>query len=319
MDAGQLVSFRGLRNHRNQTIGQHIGTVDHRAETGRAFGMSRTDHVIEIGLVRGEQDRHRRRRYRSDVITGLRQRRRNGLPRLLDDGSVRARVRHWPQHPEIVQLILTDHTTGPTTSSLSAWLSILASSGATMVRTGALSESATSPFLSLGFERIQVLSLLEMTIDRNPMTMAPLHSLRSIRGPRQIALAARIDTAAFDPGWELDSQGIVDACEATPQHRIRLAVTAADEPAGYVITGRNGTAGFVQRLAVLPRFEGQGVASSLLSDGLSWLQRRGARTVLVNTDVANVRARRLYERFGFVLLEETLHVLERRLTTDLRS
>ena len=77
-----------------------------------------------------------------------------------------------------------------------------------------------------------------------------------------------------------------------------------------MITGRNGSAGFVQRLAVRPDDEGQGIATSLLLDGLRWLQRKGVREVLVNTDFGNQRALDLYARFGFTLLPDSLQVFE---------
>jgi ribosomal-protein-alanine N-acetyltransferase len=133
--------------------------------------------------------------------------------------------------------------------------------------------------------------------------------MRPIRSRRQLSTAARIDVAAFAPGWHLDETGIIDASNATPQSRVRLAVTADDEPAGYMITGRNGTAGFVQRLAVDPRLAGRGVARALLHDGIQWLGRRGVTEVLVNTDLDNRRALDLYRRHGFAELPERLSVL----------
>jgi ribosomal protein S18 acetylase RimI-like enzyme len=187
------------------------------------------------------------------------------------------------------------------------------------VRTGALSASATPPFTQLGFVSFQRLALLRLELDRpndrlegalhDSSSGASRHELRAVRGSRQVATLARIDRAAFVDGWDLDATGILDACQATPQHRVRLAVTANDEPAGYMITGRNGAAGFVQRLAVHPDFEGRGVASSLLVDGLVWLQRRRVDDVLVNTNFDNERALDLYRRFGFEPLEESLSVL----------
>jgi len=253
------------------------------------------------------------------VITGLRQRRRDGLPRLLDDGRTRARLRPWPHQPRIAQLILTDHTKAPTVNTLETWLTVARDHGFTSVRTGALSASATPPFTELGFVSIQRLALLRLELDRpNELLEGALHDsssgtsrheLRAVRGSRQIATLARIDRAAFVDGWDLDATGILDACQATPQHRVRLAVTSNDEPAGYMITGRNGAAGFVQRLAVHPDFEGRGVASSLLVDGLMWLQRRRVDDVLVNTNFDNERALDLYRRFGFEPLEDSLSVL----------
>ena len=119
-----------------------------------------------------------------------------------------------------------------------------------------------------------------------------------------------MDIAAFDAGWDLDIAGIRDACRATPAHRIRLAVTATDEPAGYMITGRSGSTGFVQRLAVKPEHQGQGVGTALLQDGLRWLARHRVHEVLVNTHLDNGRALHLYERWGFRRLDEHLYVME---------
>lgn len=248
------------------------------------------------------------------MTAGFRLRRESGPPRLLDDGRVRARLRAWPNRPGVAQLILTDHTKAPSYTTLADWLNVLRRWNFHTVRTGALAESATSTFVEHGFRSVQTLALLRARLDRRTDLALSRHELRPIRGPRQLSVAARIDALAFEDGWELDVDAIVDACRATPQHRIRLAVTASDQPAGYVITGRNGIAGFVQRLAVDPALEGQGVATSLLLDGLRWLQRRGVREVLVNTNFDNDRALALYERFGFVLLPESLSVFESSLT-----
>jgi ribosomal protein S18 acetylase RimI-like enzyme len=247
------------------------------------------------------------------VTAGFRLRGESGPPRLLDDGRVRARLRTWPHQPGVAQLVLTDHTKAPSFTTLADWMNVLRQWNFHTVRTGALAESATATFVEHEFSCVQRLALLRLRLDRRSMLELPRHALRVVRGARQLAVAARIDAAAFENGWDLDVDSIVDACRATPQHRIRLAVTATDQPAGYVITGRNGAAGFVQRLAILPELQGQGIATSLLLDGLRWLQRRGVREVLVNTNFDNDRALELYERFGFSLLPESLRVFERSL------
>lgn len=250
------------------------------------------------------------------MTAGFRLRRESGPPRLLDDGRVRARLRTWPHQPGVAQLILTDHTKEPSYTTLVDWMNVLRQWNFHTVRTGALAESATPTFVEHGFSCVQRLALLRKRLDRRTILDVPRHELRAIRGTQQLTVAARIDASAFETGWDLDVDAIVDACRATPQHRIRLAVTSTDQPAGYVITGRNGAAGFIQRLAVLPDAQGQGIATSLLLDGLRWLQRRGVREVLVNTNFDNDRALDLYERFGFQLLPESLRVFERSLVTS---
>ena len=218
--------------------------------------------------------------------------------------------------------MLADHTRAPGERTLGEWIDLLGELGFAEIRTGALAPSATGVFDRRGFRRIQELVLLkrELRPSRRGVdtsTNEPLHhAMRPIRSRRQLATAARIDAAAFADGWHLDQTGIVDASNATPQSRVRLAVTSDDEPAGYMVTGRNGTAGFVQRLAVDPRFEGRGVARALLNDGVEWLARRGVSEVLVNTDLDNRRALDLYTRHGFHELPERLSVLSLMLSDD---
>ena len=62
---------------------------------------------------------------------------------------------------------------------------------------------------------------------------------------------------------------------------------------------------FLRQLASEPR-----LALNLLSDGLRWLRRWGARDALVNTQEDNRRSLRLYQRSGVVLQPNGLSVLE---------
>ncbi len=78
---------------------------------------------------------------------------------------------------------------------------------------------------------------------------------------------------------------------------------------GYAIVGRAGTRGYLQRLAVRPGLEGQGLGTSLINDGFGWLRNKGASEILVNTQEHNSRALGLYEHVGFVLQTEKLSVL----------
>ena len=85
------------------------------------------------------------------------------------------------------------------------------------------------------------------------------------------------------------------------------------------MTGRTSTIGFLQRLAVDPSAEGQGIGSALVVDALRWLSRTGARKAWVNTQPENLRARDLYLRHGFVEQDVGLDVLIRSLGDRTRS
>lgn len=248
------------------------------------------------------------------MITGLLQRRGGGALRVLLDGDISARVRTWPGRSDIAHLVLADHTLGPSVSGLQDWVRVIHSSGYDIIRTGAVSADVSQVFVDGGFHEIQRLALLELDdpeiIFRLRKTRSPLHELRPLRSVRSLQLAADIDSQAFEHGWDLDAPNIREACLATPHHRIRLAVSVDDRPLGYMITGRSGSTGFVQRLAVHPDHQGLGVGSTLLQDGLCWLARHRVESILVNTHLDNRRALGLYERWGFELLRQNLQVLE---------
>ena len=191
-------------------------------------------------------------------------------------------------------------------------MNTLRAEGYTSIRTGALSGEAAEQFEVMNFYEIQQLALLRLGTATPSRVDSPVphHEMRALRSVRSMDIAARIDQEAFDFGWQLDALGIREACRATPAHRIRLALTSTDEPVGYMITGRNGSAGFIQRLAVSPTHAGQGVATSLLQDGLQWLSKAGVSDILVNTHLDNQRALDLYHRLGFATLPETLRVMQ---------
>ena len=106
------------------------------------------------------------------------------------------------------------------------------------------------------------------------------------------------DHAAFEPFWQLGGDGINEAVTATPQSRFRVIGRPVR---GYVICGCATRRGYIQRLAVDPDRQGDGLGMRLLNDALSWLVRRRAASVLVNTQVGNDRALALYENLGFDL------------------
>jgi ribosomal-protein-alanine N-acetyltransferase len=126
-----------------------------------------------------------------------------------------------------------------------------------------------------------------------------------------------LDRLAFDPFWRLDESGLDEAVAATPHTRFRVAL-ANDEPGtetvvGYAITGRAGRRGYLQRLAVHPDAQGQGLGLLLVADALRWLRRWRAERAMVNTQLANGRALALYEGVGFRREPSGLSVLGREL------
>jgi ribosomal protein S18 acetylase RimI-like enzyme len=198
----------------------------------------------------------------------------------------------------------------------------LASAGYGEVITGAISETDVAPFSEAGFRIRERLALLA-----HPMTdldaagerdASRVVTHRARRADRAAVLA--LDHLAFQPFWQLDETALDESLLATPVARFRVTggsrpLRAQREPVtGYAVFGWSAERGYLQRLAVHPEHRGRGLAETLISDGLRWLQRRGALTTLVNTQEANERALRLYQRIGFVLEPHGLVVL----TIDVR-
>jgi ribosomal protein S18 acetylase RimI-like enzyme len=87
---------------------------------------------------------------------------------------------------------------------------------------------------------------------------------------------------------------------------------------GYAISGRDARQSFLQRLAVHPAAQRQGLGRALVLDSLRWASRWRVDRVLVNTHTTNVAALELYEGLGFQRLREQLHVFERSLAWSAR-
>lgn len=118
-----------------------------------------------------------------------------------------------------------------------------------------------------------------------------------------------LDARTFDDFWHLDDDGLQDAMDATPVARLR--VIRDPHIIGYAVAGRAGNQGFLQRLAVDPDRQGEGLGSALVHDALHWMRRRGATVAWVNTQEANARALGLYRHLGFRPADHNLTVMAR--------
>lgn len=230
-------------------------------------------------------------------------------PRVLDGGDAVARIRAWPGEPGAVSLIVLDRA-DPSPATVHAWLEQLRSEGVTTVRTGALGPSVQPAFTANGFEVIQDLALLTHSLRNVPAPTGP--TPKRLRVGRRLVEVAHVDQRSFDAPWGLDVVGIVDACRATPEFRLRV-LEHRRMVVAYAITGQAGTNAYLQRLAVDPSAQGRGLGRILTIDALRWAQGRRCTTMLVNTHTGNAPALSLYRSVGFEELRYGLVVMGRRL------
>lgn len=225
-------------------------------------------------------------------------------------GGDRLRIGRW-QGDDTVAHLAPMPGTMPSSGAVVATAETLADRGFEHVVTSAMSPREQQPFLEAGFEVHEHLHLLAHDLRDLPAVDQTVDLRRGRR--LDIGPVLEVDHRAFRPFWRLDRAGLRDALRATPSTRFRIA--ASPRIVGYAVSGRAGSVGYLQRLAVDPEVHGHGLGTALVADGLAWMQRRGARRALVNTQLDNDRALGLYRHLGFRPEPHQLAVLRRRLST----
>ena len=231
-----------------------------------------------------------------------------------------ARAHTSPSDPATAQLVVLDSSLVPSVAHFAQWGEQLAAHGFARMRTGALGPRQALQAQTAGLRCIQELVLLQADA---PLTVRAERQRTSRRQARHSADLVEVDRLAFVDGWHLDETMLDDVRTATPAARERVVTfrdlgvsvgrsTDGAHPrvAGFLISGRAGRYGYIQRLAVHPDARRNAVAASLLSDALGWLRRHGVARVFVNTHVDNHSALALYRAHGFADLPERLRVFE---------
>ena len=225
------------------------------------------------------------------------------------------RVRQWRDNKNIK--LITPRTATPLTpEEIAEYVEHLEHSGTKEITTSAISKQETYPFLKAGFTVREELHLLTRNIrkqtstdnqEEKPTPKQRFNIRRAYPWEQQNIL--EIDEKTFDSFWNFDKRSLKEAIRATPTTLVSVLLVEKTI-VGYAITGKNGSYGYLQRLAVHPNSNGQGYGTALVKNALKWLESKGARQVLVNTQQQNHRAFRLYETLGFRKQEEGLFVLK---------
>ncbi len=228
---------------------------------------------------------------------------------MLSSGRERVRTGPWRGDGRVAYLAPISDAPPPSAGFIQSCLGELSARGYASVITAALSATERQPFYVAGFRDQERLRLLIHNLDQ--VTRPPERVVRKARRTDR-ASVLRIDGATFSAFWRLDEWSLDQALAATPVARFRVA-TVGGRVAGYAITGRAGTDGYLQRLAVDPAQQRRGLGRALALDGLQWLRRKGTTRAVVNTQIANTAAFSLYEGLGFRSQSSDLVVLRREL------
>lgn len=150
---------------------------------------------------------------------------------------------------------------------------------------------------SLGFK---VAHQVETLVNRTfviPRLMPSAVTLRRVNSA-DFPLLAEIDTMAFtDPLWWYSSIQLRRAAGAVASFDVAELDGVL---VGYLFSTRESkNSAHLVRVAVDPSAHGHGVGTALLASEMRRYQQWGIKEVTLNTQVDNMQARKLYEKFGF--------------------
>lgn len=173
----------------------------------------------------------------------------------------------------------------------------------------------SAPWLLAGllagdFTQVDSIQFYQLTsLQRRPLPepppqvaqLAPAHA-------EQMADLAVLDAAAFEPLWHFSRQ---DLLELLMRSRLQVALYQG-ELAGYSALSSNSEREMqLARLAVHPRFQGQGIGRQLLWDSIAHARQSGCHVLALNTQTSNRRSQDLYRRSGFQAVGTAIPVLVR--------
>ena len=172
--------------------------------------------------------------------------------------------------------------------------------GASGVHSPPMMRGMDRVFRAAGFAPHVELLLLERDLRRGVETQDGVH----VATPADREVAVSIDARAFVGDWRVGRLGLEDALSATPDS----TMLSLDDGNGFAIVGVSAEIGYLQRIAVEPGLQGSGMGRVLLRASMAWARRRGARTMMLNTQLDNERATQMYRSESFTVLPTRLTI-----------
>lgn len=157
-----------------------------------------------------------------------------------------------------------------------------------------------------GFHQLTDVMTFQKVDRALPEPGQPPGALRPASGSDFEALAT-IDHRAFAPYWWRGPPRLRRQAERASRF---VVFERRGDVLGYAEMHLHPPTAHLNRMAVDPSYQGEGIGSSLLRELLVSVWEEGVESVSLNTQQGNWRSRRLYERFGFEATGETVTVWE---------
>jgi ribosomal protein S18 acetylase RimI-like enzyme len=172
--------------------------------------------------------------------------------------------------------------------------------GAALVLSIELDETRRTNFYDrVGFSLVEEVITFDLVPPafQYPSPLRLRYERADIAAPGTIERLCAIDNAAFPWLWWNCSLEF-EAYALTPSVELYIGYSG-DEPVSYIgITSYAGW-GHLDRIAVVPRYQGAGYGLDSLDFAVRALIRQGARRIGLSTQRQNLRSQQIYERFGF--------------------
>ena len=221
----------------------------------------------------------------------------------LRKGWARAEARPWNDVVDDASLRLVRGGAG----FIEACTERLLALGAPAVLSSPLAPSARRPWETAGFVDHLDLALMRLSLDAS--VQAPQHLVIKDDDFEIDAMLA-IDHAAFPPFWRFDRAALLESTHATSQAGVFVIRDGSAGITGFAVVGYGHAISYLQRVAVHPMWQGQGMGRSLIRAAARSARRQGSKAMLLNTQFENGPAIALYESEGYLLLPESLAVLK---------
>lgn len=176
----------------------------------------------------------------------------------------------------------------------------LVTCGAVHVHSPPLMRGTDRMFRAAGFVPHTELLLLERDLRTNIGPFEGVHESTE----DDFEAAVGVDATAFTGDWRVGRLGLNDALSATPN----ATMLSLDAGTGFAIVGVSAEVGYLQRIAVDPREQGRGLGGVLLRGAMAWARQRGARSMMLNTQMDNERATQMYRSESFTVLPTRLTI-----------
>ncbi len=147
-----------------------------------------------------------------------------------------------------------------------------------------------------GFKPADKIVSLQRNLTENTKSSTDIGLIIREMTHRDLAAVAAIDTAAFDPVWQLNRASLERTYHRSAWHSIAIL---EGEVVGYQMSTSAFDTTHLARLAVDPRWQGKGIGHLLVEDMLETFSAVGVTTFSVNTQASNTRSLSLYQSLGF--------------------